>query len=307
MTRGIPRHHARFDEYRESFSHEPWPISVRSKVPVTFASAFASRLLAGYPICTAVSSPHSIEHESGTDPRDLQMVHIQLAGETVITQHDRSTVLRPGDVSVYNFGSPFLTENQGTEVLIIGVPAQNFGIPASRLHGLSGIALERDRPLVQILHPFARQLTRSLNSVDDAVGNRVVLGMIGVLSAALVETTCETDAGPRDTRLASILQYIESNLHRPGLTVTEIAAANFVSPRTLHALFETHETTAAAWIRSRRLENCKRDLTDSAFAELTIAEIAARWGLRDAALFSRQFAHRFGITPRAYRSGRAGR
>lgn len=307
MVLDIPRHFVRFDEYREALSHEPWPITVRSHVPVTFTSAFASRIVSGYPISTAVSSPHAIEHGSGTDPRDLHLVHFQLSGETAFTQHDRTAVLRPGDVSVYNFGSPSLTENQGTDVLVIGVPARGLGIPPNRLHELSGIALMRNRPLVQVLHPFARQLTGSLDSVDDAVGSRVVLGIIQLLSAALVETSRHTDAGSGDTLLTSILEYIDANLHRPSLTVTEVAAAHFVSPRKLHSLFEAHETTAAAWIRSRRLENCKRDLADSAFAELKIAEIAARWGFIDAALFSRQFSHRFGSSPRAFRSAAAGR
>ncbi len=311
--RDIPRHHTRFAGYREEFSKEPWPITVRTKNAVTFASAFASRNLGGYGIATAVSSPHSIETDgTGTDTRGsrgLHMVHVQLAGETVFTQHDHTTVLRPGDVSVYNFGSPCLTENLGNEALTFLAPAQELGLPATRLDELSGIALDRDRPIVQLVHPFARQLTGNLNRIDDAVGSRVVRGMIDLISAALAETNSETITGSDsgDTLLMSILEYVDSNLHRPDLTITEIAAAHFVSPRKLHTLFEAHETTAAAWIRSRRLENCKRDLADSAFAELGIAEIAARWGYTDAALFSRQFAHRFGASPRAYRSGAPGR
>lgn len=306
MVRDISRHVARFDGYREEFRNEPWPISVRSKNAVTFSSAFAARNLGEYGIATAVSSAHTMEVDgTGSDTRDLHMVHVQLAGETVFTQHDHTAVLRPGDVSVYNFGSPSVTENRGTDVLTFAVPAHNLGIPPDRLHELSGIALERERPLIQVLLPFARQLTGSLNTIDDAVGNRVVLGMIDLLSAALVETSRATETATGETLLTSILEYIDSHLHRPGLTVTEIAAAHFVSPRKLHVLFEAHETTAAAWIRSRRLENCKRDLGDSALAGLKISDVAARWGYTDAALFSRQFTHRFGVTPRAYRAGGA--
>jgi AraC-like DNA-binding protein len=308
----IPRHHTRFDGYREQFSREPWPITVRTASPVTFASAFASRNLGGYGIATAVCSAHSLETSgSGTatgDGRGLQMVHIQLAGETRFSQHDHTAVLRPGDVSVYNFDSPCLTENLGTEALTFLAPAQELGLPSSTLEDLSGVALDRGRPIVQLVQPFARQLVGSLNSIDEAVGSRVVRGMIDLVSAALAETTTETSAGPdsSDGLLTSILEYIDSHLHRPGLTVTEVAAKHFVSPRKLHSLFETHETTAAAWIRTRRLENCRRDLADSALADLKIAEIAARWGYTDAARFSRQFAHHFGATPRAFRSGRAG-
>lgn len=308
----VLRHRTRFDGYREQFSGEPWPITVRTASPVTFTSAFASRNLGGYAIATAVCTAHSLETTASVAAvdagRGLQMVHVQLAGETRFTQHDHTAVLRPGDVSVYNFDSPSLTENLGTEALTFLAPARELGLPSATLEDLSGVALDRGRPIVQLVQPFARQLVGSLDSIDEAVGSRVVRGMIDLVSAALAETTTEPAAGSDagDGLLASILEYIDSHLHRPGLTVTEIAAKHFVSPRKLHTLFETHETTAAAWIRTRRLENCRRDLADSALADLTIAEIAARWGYTDAARFSRQFAHHFGATPRAYRTGRAG-
>jgi AraC-like DNA-binding protein len=85
-----------------------------------------------------------------------------------------------------------------------------------------------------------------------------------------------------------------------------------VSIRYLHKLFETQEATVAEWIRRRRLERCRRDLLDPALRALPVNAIAARWGLLNAAHFSRAFrAAAYGATPGEYRrlavTGSAGR
>jgi len=127
-----------------------------------------------------------------------------------------------------------------------------------------------------------------------------------MLGAIVLETSRETGQTARRRELDAVLHYVEENLSRPDLSVGEIAAANFMSARKLHSLFEMLDTTVATWVRSRRLHHCRRELVDSAFSGLTIAQIAARWGFKDAAHFSRAFTDRFGASPRAFRTGHAG-
>jgi transcriptional regulator GlxA family with amidase domain len=57
----------------------------------------------------------------------------------------------------------------------------------------------------------------------------------------------------------------------------------------------------AHWIRTLRLENCRRELRDPLLAHCPVSGIAARWGILDAAQFSRAFQSAFGESPRAYR------
>lgn len=57
----------------------------------------------------------------------------------------------------------------------------------------------------------------------------------------------------------------------------------------------------AAWIRQRRLERCRRDLLDPALADLPVSAVAARWGLMNAAHFSRAFRAAYGLPPTEYR------
>jgi hypothetical protein len=60
-------------------------------------------------------------------------------------------------------------------------------------------------------------------------------------------------------------------------------------------------TTASGWIRQRRLERCRRDLLDPALGDRSVGAIAARWGLIDAAHFSRLFRAAYGLPPGEYR------
>jgi AraC-like DNA-binding protein len=63
-------------------------------------------------------------------------------------------------------------------------------------------------------------------------------------------------------------------LDDPTLSPTVIAAAHHVAPRTLDRLFHEQELTVAGWIRHRRLERCRRDLTNPLLATRPIYAIA---------------------------------
>jgi AraC family transcriptional activator of tynA and feaB len=61
------------------------------------------------------------------------------------------------------------------------------------------------------------------------------------------------------------------------------------------------------YVLRRRLENCRRDLTSQAAADLSTGEITFRWGFNDLAHFSRRFKQVYGCSPGEYRAGRDGR
>ena len=52
-----------------------------------------------------------------------------------------------------------------------------------------------------------------------------------------------------------------------------------------------------AWLREQRLRRCRDDLTNRQLTHHAISEIAARWGFRSAAHFTRAFHARYGTTP----------
>lgn len=71
--------------------------------------------------------------------------------------------------------------------------------------------------------------------------------------------------------------------------------------RHLYRLFAGKGWTVTAWIRERRLEHCRSDITDPRLADWSITDIAFRWGFSDSSHFSHCFRNEFGVSPRQLR------
>jgi len=103
--------------------------------------------------------------------------------------------------------------------------------------------------------------------------------------------------------LPRIMTFVDEQLHDPHLSPTSIAAAHHISVSYLHRLFKDHDTTLWAWVRRERLDRARRDLADPRLLHLPVHRIAARWGYRDHATFTRAFRAAFGVPPRTFREG----
>jgi AraC-like DNA-binding protein len=97
-----------------------------------------------------------------------------------------------------------------------------------------------------------------------------------------------------------VLRHVAAQLGDPGLSVHSVCRRFGVSPRTLHAIFEGHETTFAATVRRMRLERCAAALADAG-ETAGVSAIAARYGYPDPASFSRAFRREYGLAPRELR------
>ncbi|MFI7657789.1 helix-turn-helix domain-containing protein [Micromonospora parva] len=134
-----------------------------------------------------------------------------------------------------------------------------------------------------------------------------VLGSVALdlLAAAFaqyldIEDTLSPEA--RHTTLrARVVDFIDRHLDSDELSPRGVAAVHHISLRSLHRLFEGESTTVAELIRAKRLEQCRRDLANPLVRQ-PIHAIAARWGFRDKAHFSRLFRARYGRSPQAYRT-----
>jgi AraC-like DNA-binding protein len=98
-----------------------------------------------------------------------------------------------------------------------------------------------------------------------------------------------------------IRAHILEHLHDPDLAPRTVAAAHYISTRSLDRLFQGEEYTVAEWIRVQRLDRCRRDLADPALRDRPIRAIASRWGLASAPHFSRAFRAAYGLSPENYR------
>jgi AraC-like DNA-binding protein len=157
-----------------------------------------------------------------------------------------------------------------------------------------------------LLSPFLRQFAASLSQPSTTWSPRLTGHIIDLMDTLLAErvgaASAQEESSRRVLRL-SIMAFIERELGDPELDAEKIAAAHFISTRYLYKLLQDDCNGVAGWIRSQRLERCRRDLRDPLLRERSVCAIAARWGFTDAAHFSRAFRTAYGVCPREYRSG----
>lgn len=134
----------------------------------------------------------------------------------------------------------------------------------------------------------------------------VELALTEFLAAALAEKMKgETLGGGVSPHLHRISQIIETLLPDSDLSLRRLADKSGVSPRYIQKLFAAADDTFGHYLRTRRLERCKMDLSSPLAARLSISEICYRWGFNDSAHFSRAFRNQYALSPRQYRQAAA--
>ena len=103
------------------------------------------------------------------------------------------------------------------------------------------------------------------------------------------------------TAALRIQEYIRTHLGDVELTPARIAAAHHISVRHLYNILAEAEISLGDWIRTQRLEACRRDLRRPELRPLTIAAIARRWGFTDPSSFGRLFRNAYALSPSQWR------
>jgi AraC-like DNA-binding protein len=191
-------------------------------------------------------------------------------------------------------------------MFVIMFPSRLMRLSPQRLTRLTARRTGSRRGLEESASAFLTGLGTRLDSVNHCGNLYLADAVLDVLAASFTEQTSYEDDGRTATGKAGLLlrirTFIEERLADPALDVSTVAAAHHVSVRCLQRLFEDDGQTVSGWIRHRRIEHCRRDLADPQLAEVPVASIAARWGLVNAAHFSRRFKTAHGLPPTDYRA-----
>jgi AraC family transcriptional activator of tynA and feaB len=235
------------------------------------------------------------------------IVITQLKGVRQYLQNGSSVMLRPGDSTLIDSGLPW---------------SSSCSMECARLYLRVPRWLLEDRvrtgalPLVRripgnaapgaTLFRISTSLYRDAEMWKAEDGTAALDAYFNILSACIGHSQADVSSKGHSAELSFRIQsFIEAHLTESAMGPVEIAAAAGISVRHLHRLFSLRGHTVGDWIRWRRLQQCRRDLSDPRLRERTITEIAFFWGFCDSAHFSRCFRTQFGICPRAFRSGAA--
>lgn len=270
-----------------------------------FHGSILRRTVAGFDLTRFSSSPVSFaKFPADTRSEDRGCIVItQLEGGRSYRQDGKVAFLRPGDTTLIDSGRPWTSDCTGScSRLYLRVPRwflQNrlriVSVPVlPRISGASGLGAS--------LSHLATSLYEHADGMTIEEGMAGVEAYLDLLSGCVGRPELVSAVGHSTELLSLIERFAGDNLPEPTLNPTEIAAAVGISVRHLHRLFATKGCTLSDWIRHRRLECCRLDLSNLCLRDRSITEIAFLWGFSDSAHFSHLFKKEFGESPRSYRS-----
>lgn len=299
-----------FPAWRQLVSNSFVPLEVTSDDAGAFRGRMKSRAVGEILITEISASSHQVHRTPSLiaqgDKKYIKM-SLQMSGSGLLMQDGRQAVLGPGDIAIYDTSRPYTLEFHGDfRSLVVMFPHSHIDLPADALARLTATRIVGDEGIARLVGPFLIHLARNMDRLVGHSGVRLVHNAIDLVTTVLYSQLDSTESDASNSHRASLLRevhaYIDTHLSDPELSPRDIAAATFISTRHLHGIFKEQGVTVSAWIRSRRLEHCRRDLTDPLLDSKPVSAIAARWGFTDASHFSRLFRATFGEAPTRFRT-----
>lgn len=256
----------------------------------------------------SVGSPlraeRTAKHIRQSDPEQYLLGVIR-TGTYGFSQRGREATVGAGDLMLFDSSQPFRACYEGGAHQMFFLPKALLPLPAAKVAPLLGTRLSGRDGIGNILSQCLREILREPAPYRAAEIIRLFDIALELLTTLLAHELHSLHTLPpeshRQALLARVHTFIHQNLGDPDLSPRTVADAHHVSLRHLQQLLATADTTPAALIRRKRLEQCRRALVDSHQSRRAIHTIAARWGFTDAAHFSRLFRATYGASPSEYR------
>ncbi len=280
------------------------PLTCTTTAPRTFRGGMLAREAGKVHVAHLRFSPHVVERDSilPADPGSGRYkVGVQLEGRAIVEQADSVAVLRAGDMVLYDTSAPYRLEfPDDSRLLVLMFDHAALDLPPNAASQLRAHRLGPEEPVHRMVGSFLSSLADHMDELTGMTGQRMGNSALDLLTTSLnraLDGRAYVSLDEKDRLRANVHDYIEAHLADPDLDPAMIARAHYVSVRRLHQVFHDEGTTVSAWIRTRRLERCRRALEDPVSAGVPVARVAARWGFTDGAHFSRVFRAAYGVTP----------
>lgn len=284
------------------------PLKVSTSIPETFRAGITQSTVNGVSFTDVRADAHVVERtpELVREARRRYFkISLQLEGISTLEQQGRSVELHPGDMAIYDTSTPYVLRfTSRFRVMVIQMPHDKLDVPPDLVPHMTAVRLAGSEGLGRVVSPFLATLGANIEQLRGPAGMRLAQNAIDLLQTLFAHEldVARAAADPHRALVQRIRDYIDDNLGDPDLSPTAIAAANFISTRHLHALFQEQGSTVSTYVRSRRLEQCYLSLTSPREAESPIAAIGLRWGFTDPAHFSRVFKAAYGESPKTVRA-----
>lgn len=225
------------------------------------------------------------------------LIKFQLKGESRWSQRQRQVSLQVGDFVIGSTAEPYTLSSAGEhEMAVLAVSPPTMRQLVADPDQFLGVRMRGADPDCGLLSSFIRQATIRMEALSEPMARRVEGVVMDLLGGVLLARTRRASVS-RSHQLTKIKQYIADHLHDRRLTPTSVADVFGVSTRQIHAIFAAEDMTLARYIRSLRVNGCRRAIENSSSSSQSLTDLALSWGFYDLSHMTRCFREEFGVSP----------
>jgi len=235
--------------------------------------------------------------------QDRLMLHFQHSGHSRQFQRGLEADLGAGDFVLADGNEYYrLDISPANDVLVVEMARSAIAERLPEIDDIMARRISGASPSGRLLHNFILSLWQQGDQAqtDDAWKDGVANIFLDLLALA-VRGAAATPASIAGSGVVERLTaLIETQLGDPELKTSALADELRISMRSVQLAFAAIGTTPSAYILERRLLRAADRLV--ADRNLSITATAFDLGFNDSAYFTRCFRHRFGVSPKAYRT-----
>ena len=248
---------------------------------------------------------HGARHVSRSTSDDLFLCR-QIEGTLALEQEAREVLMSAGDIVLLDPLLPYAGKfSERSELLVFKLPRGALEARVGKTRSMVARALERGSAETRLASSFIAMLPTHTGGMGEtakqAIANQTLDLVALSLISAMQKATCKLSSAHTSVSI-KVRTAIEARLQNPGLNVRLVADAAGVSVRYGNAVLAQEGTSIARLILERRLDRCRKALTEPCNAHRSVSEIAHGWGFSDMTHFGRSFRKAYGILPSDYRS-----
>jgi AraC-like DNA-binding protein len=228
---------------------------------------------------------------------DCYIIYRELSDGVHFRFGEKELTAARGSLLIGDYDRPFETwpvAEFDHEILLVPKSLLEPHLPAGAGHGILG-SLSAAAGLSALVTNYYEALVREWDEIPEIALDQaadVLCRLIGVACGASAE---DQSGAVCAGRLTEAKRYVASHLAEPSLSAARAAAALKISERALYAAFEPTGISFAAYVRRRRLEECRTALLANLSRPVT--DIAFSWGFGSLPSFYRAFRAEFGLSP----------
>ncbi|MFJ9417677.1 helix-turn-helix domain-containing protein [Streptomyces sp. NPDC101227] len=304
----------RAEAWRETTALALVTTKVKLADPGSFDACLRTMSL-GFPQVTAMSYGPLVSQRTPamirrSDPEQYQIALVRSGSQGIEQARNRSR-LGAGELVFYDSSRPFeAVVGAGCQArsasLLLQFPKRLLPLPEAKVTRLLAVPLSGTQGVGRLFAQFMAGLVDEHATYVPGdlarLGNTALDLATAVLAHHLDEGAAVPLRSPQQVLFLRIASFIDQHLRAPELGPTTVASAHGLSLRSLHRLFQQHNTSVSAYIKGRRVDRCRRDLADPGLRHLTVHAIGARWGFPRPADFSRAFRGVVGMSPSQFRA-----